>query len=37
MIYLTLVLVGGVFIFSVVKALQQRRQKRLNYGAARQR
>lgn len=37
MIYLTLVLAGAVFIFSVVKALQQRRQKRLTYGAVRQR
>ncbi|MBZ6385069.1 MAG: response regulator [Pantoea piersonii] len=37
MIYLILAIAGGVFIFSIIKLLQQRRQKRLAWGAARQR
>lgn len=37
MIYLILAFAGGLFIFSIVKLRQQRRQKRLDWGAARQR
>lgn len=37
MIYLVLAIAGGVFIFSIFKLLQQRRQKRLAWGDTRQR